>query len=413
VAGVSTDTGHTSTSGDASWALNNDDAIIDWAWRALHISVEVGKEVVTQFYQQAANKSYYLGCSTGTYSSVRRAEVQMFPGDFDGVVVGSPANWLTHVQPWSLHVNLLVQPVNSSRWIPADTWENLIHNEVLRQCDGLDGVEDGILNDPTQCNFDPSSITCSAEDTNATDCLTSTQVETFTQVFSDYIETNDTFIFNGYYLGGELDYPNALVGDHVSSLALAYERFFVFNNTLWQDTQLDLAAIELGDRLDVGNANAIDTDISSFVSAPHNGKILHYVGLADQLISPGNSKLYHSSVQSFMDGNGLGDIDDSYRLFTVPGMKHWYEGFGANAFGGAMQASSGQPPLANDPEHNILQALVAWVENGTAPVQLTAAWYVDDDHNNGVGFTRPLCKFPLSIQYNGGNVNVSTSFSCV
>ncbi|EIN04104.1 tannase and feruloyl esterase [Punctularia strigosozonata HHB-11173 SS5] len=389
-AGVSTDTGHNGTSGDTPWPLHNDDAIIDWSWRAMHVSVQVGKEVVKQYYQQAANKSYYIGCSTGGRQGLK--EVQMFPEDFDGVVVGSPANWMTHVQPWSLHVNGLVQPVNSSGWISADTWQNLIHNEVLKQCDGLDGVEDGILNDPTQCNFDPSPITCPTHATDSSDCLTSAQVAAFTQVFSDYVEANNTFIFNGLYLGGELDYPNALVGDHVSTLALYYERYFVMNDSDWHVSELDLAAIELGDKLDVGQANAIEANISAFTNSPHNGKIIHYVGLADQLISPGNSKLYYDSVKSFMEDNDLGDIDDAYRLFPVPGMKHCKEGFGANAFGGVMQASSGQPPLENDSKHNILQALVAWVENGAEPVRLEAAWYVDDDHNNGIGFTRPLCK---------------------
>ncbi|EIN04105.1 tannase and feruloyl esterase [Punctularia strigosozonata HHB-11173 SS5] len=317
-AGVSTDTGHNDTSGGTPWPLHNDEAIIDWSWRAMHVSVVVGKMVVTTYYQQAVNKSYYIGCSTGGRQGLK--EVQMFPGDFDGVVIGSPANWMTHVQPWSLHVNSLVQPVNSTRWIPAATWQNLIHNEVLRQCDGLDGVEDGILNDPTRCNFDPSPITCNS--TNSTNCLTSTQVHALMQVYSDYIEANNTFIFNGLYLGGELDYPNALVGDHVSDLALYYERYFVMNDSSWHVSQLNLAAIQLGDRLDVGHANAIDPNISAFTNAPHNGKLIHYVGLADQLISPGNSKLYYNSVKSFMQANALGDIDNVYRLFPVPGMKH-------------------------------------------------------------------------------------------
>jgi hypothetical protein len=75
-------------------------------------------------------------------------------------------------------MNLLVQPNTSARFIPAEIWEGLIHDEVLRQCDHLDGVrsiiddrnravaqyadfdflpikqvEDGILNDPTACKY--------------------------------------------------------------------------------------------------------------------------------------------------------------------------------------------------------------------------------------------------------------------
>lgn len=71
---------------------------------------------------------------------------------------------------------------------------------------------------------------------------------------------------------------------------------------------------------------------------------------------------------------------------------HCQGGFGANAFGGAGQASSGMPPASLDAEHNILAAMVRWVEEGHAPETLTATFWKNNNFTEGVGFTRPLCK---------------------
>lgn len=74
-------------------------------------------------------------------------------------------------------------------------------------------------------------------------------------------------------------------------------------------------------------------------------------------------------------------------------------GYGANSFGAVEQASNSNPPLSNDPEHNILSAIVRWVEEGIAPETFTAAYYIDNDVANGVGFTRPLCKVRMPIRF--------------
>lgn len=70
-------------------------------------------------------------------------------------------------------------------------------------------------------------------------------------------------------------------------------------------------------------------------------------------------------------------------------------GDGANAFGGAVQESNGMPPLAHDANHDILQALVQWVEEGVAPERITAAHYQNNNATEGVSFTRPICKASL------------------
>ncbi|EIN07982.1 feruloyl esterase-like protein [Punctularia strigosozonata HHB-11173 SS5] len=410
---MSTDTGHNSTVFDGSWHEPNQ--IVDWAFRAMHLSVIAGKQVVEAYYgKQEDMKSYYLGCSTGEALPLRTdlKEIQRFPEDFDGIVIGSPANWMSHLQSFSIHINLNVLPVNGSHWIPPALWKGPIHDEVLRQCDMIDGVADGIINNPLACNFRPETLSCRpGQDPSA--CLTLDQIVALRKIYSAYIETNQTFIFNGYYPGGELGFPNGLVGENILTIAPEYFQLWVLNDTSFSPFDLTLADIELADKIDPGTQNAIDPNITAFVSAPHNGKVLHYVGWADQLISPGNSLHYYDTVQAFMQTETDASVDDFYRLFTVAGMQHCSGGFGANAFGGSGQAAAGMPPLSNDPQHNILSAMVAWVENGTAPDNFTAVWYEDNDATQGVGFSRPLCKFPANLRFDGGNSNASSSFTCV
>ncbi|KAI0926181.1 hypothetical protein AcV5_008705 [Taiwanofungus camphoratus] len=410
-AGVSTDTGHTSDENDGEWAgPYNDNAIIDWSWRALHLSVVAGKEVVKQYYNQSQNKSYYLGCSTGGRQGLK--EVQAFPDDFDGAIVGSPANWQTHVQAWSIHMNLDVQPPNSTRFINQTLWENVIHPEVLRQCDHLDGLTDGIINDPRFCNFRPARLACRTGQ-DSTTCLTVPQIEALNRIYTDYYEADQTWIFGSYYPGGEIEYPAGLVGEDPFAIGVDYFRYFVLNDTEWTIEDYNASLIGIADAIDPGQANAINPNITAFAGPAHNGKLLHYVGWADQLISPGNTLHYYETIHTFMTSHTDMDVDDFYRLFTVPGMNHCKGGFGANAFGSVEQASNGMPPFSLEPEYNILAAMVQWVEQGIAPSSLKAVYYNNNSATNGVGFERPICQYPRTLRYDGGNQTSADGFSCV
>ncbi|KAI0635862.1 feruloyl esterase-like protein [Trametes polyzona] len=406
-AGISTNTGHDGDTDDGEWAgPHNDNAIVDWGWRALHLSVLAGKRVVEEYYGKPANKSYYLGCSTGALK-----EVQDFPEDFDGVVVGSPANWQTHLQAWSVHMNLNTQPSTSPHFITEDMWNNVLAPEVMKQCDSLDGLSDGIINDPRICRFRPQTLTCRPGQNTST-CLTAAQISALHRIYADYYEADQTYVFGGYYPGGETEYYKGLVGKKQFAIGLGYFQFMVLNNTNFKIHDYNATVLQLTDQIDPGQSNAINPNLTAFAGPSHNGKLLQYVGWADQLISPGNSIHYYESVHEFTLANTTMDIDDYYRLFLVPGMNHCHGGFAANAFGSVEQASNNNPPLSFDPQHNILAAMVRWVEEGVAPDTLTAANYKGNNATNGVGFTRPLCRYPSTIRYHGGDPNSADSFHC-
>ncbi|KZT07620.1 feruloyl esterase-like protein [Laetiporus sulphureus 93-53] len=371
-------------------------AIIDWGWRALHLSVVKGKDIIKQYYGQAQSKSYFMGCSTGACIPLK--EVQTFPEDFDGVIVGSPANWHTHLQAWAVHMHLDVQPASSPTFINASLWTDVIHPEVLKQCDAIDGLADGITNDPRFCNFRPETLTCRPGQNTST-CLTLPQIEALRRVYADYYEANQTYIFGRYYPGGEDRYPSAYMNADAFALSRDWFRYFVLNNTEWNIDQYNPSLISLADEIDPGQANAINPNLTAFAGPEHNGKLLHYMGWADQLISPGNSIYYYENVLAYTRANTDMDVDDFYRLFTVPGMDHCAGGNGANAFGAVYQASDRMPPISNIPQYNILAAMVNWVEEGSAPSSLEAVHYEGNNVANGVTLRRPLCQYPKSLRY--------------
>ncbi|KAH9917129.1 feruloyl esterase-like protein [Epithele typhae] len=398
-AGMSTDTGHEGNFTDMSFAGPGDDnAIFDWGSRAFRETIVNGKAIIEQYYRHSINKSYYLGCSSGGRQGLK--EVQEFPEDFDGVVRVVYTFSLSHLQPWSLHMNLLVQPETSDRFIPANLWTDVIAPEVLNQCDHLDGLSDGIIADPRTCSFRPETLTCRPGQ-NASTCLTGTQVFTLKHIYANYFEANQTFIFNSYYPGGELGFFNGLVGNAPFELGIEWIQFLVLNDTSFGLFDFSPDILRLGDEINPGGANAINPNISGFAGPSHNGKLIHYVGWADQLISPGNSVHYYETVHTFMNEHTNMNIDDFYRLF--PG------GTGATSFGAAGDT---QPALANDAQHNILDAIVRWVEDGVAPGNFTAAHFTNGVAADGVAFTRPICQYPLSVRFVGGNPDDASSFEC-
>ena len=126
----------------------------------------------------------------------------MFPGDFDGIVAGSPALDFNNLQSWRAHFFLDTGPLNSSDFISATSWKTLIHEEVLNQCDGLDGAIDGIIEDPSLCNFRPEALLCKKH--SSKNCLSSTQVEKVRKIFSPFYGNDGNLIYPAMQPGSEV-----------------------------------------------------------------------------------------------------------------------------------------------------------------------------------------------------------------
>jgi feruloyl esterase len=153
--------------------------------------------------------------------------------------------------------------------------------------------------------------------------------------------------------------------------------------------------------------NAIATDYSAAIR--RGVKIIQYHGWNDQTLQPAYSPDYYDQVVKA--NGGIAATQNFYRLFMVPGMTHCYGGAGATSFGAVGQ----QIPPVRDAAHDIQTALETWVERGTAPAQLTATKFTDDQAaTRSVKLTRPLCLYPTVPRYKGtGDPNDATNFACV
>ena len=174
--------------------------VTDFAWRALHTATKVGKQLTRLFYEKDHTKSYFLGCSLGGRQGIKTAE--KFPGDFDGIIAGSPAIDFNNLQSWRASFFPITGSVNSSGFILPSVWKSLIHEEVLKQCDGIDGALDGIIEDPNLCHFRPEALLCASR--TASDCLTAPQVQVVRWIFSPLRDQRGNLIYPAMQPGSEI-----------------------------------------------------------------------------------------------------------------------------------------------------------------------------------------------------------------
>lgn len=202
---MSTNTGHNGGYQDTAWAYHNEESIVDWGYRALDEATVTSKIIIQEWYGQKSEYKYYSGCSVGGRQGLRALE--LFPEDYDGVSAGAPAWCTTHNQLFALKVLLWNFPEGAEHTIPESMF-NVIGDEVLKQCDPQDGLVDTIISDPFGCNFDPLPLLCKGG--NTTNCLNGSQMDTLFQVYSDWVDVNQTVVFPHYLFGTESSWSTAI-----------------------------------------------------------------------------------------------------------------------------------------------------------------------------------------------------------
>ncbi|KAK8055418.1 feruloyl esterase-like protein [Apiospora rasikravindrae] len=440
-AATSTDTGHNASSPGASWMLHHPERTIDWAHRALHLSVVAAKQVVAAYYNndtqaESSPYSYYAGCSTGGRQGL--AALQRYPADFDGVLVGSAIPWQTHTSAWQTYAALLQYPASRSSFIPANLWASLVAPAVLEQCDAaLDGVADGVVMDPSRCAFRPEVLLCGKNvgkaNTTNTDCLTRDQVLNLKRLYRPWLTSDGQLVNPGISPGGEAGLAS-LMNSAEPLFGPEFYRNAVYNDSAWDWRTMSVDDVAFADAVNPGGANAYNPDLRTFEA--RGGKVLHYHGYADPLIPSLNAAAWYDEVNYFYESvvGRAGDVQKFYRLFMVPGMGHCSGGAGAWALDGAGQG--GFPLTANDSSHSLLYSLIDWVESATgaatniglavneplkhprrmivgAPESIIGTKFVNDTPSLGVSFTRPICRWPQTAVYDGvGDVNDASSWSC-
>ncbi|KAF2096431.1 tannase and feruloyl esterase [Rhizodiscina lignyota] len=391
---IGCDSGHPVTSNDPSMPggyvefLNNRDETLVWIQDSIAMFTGPAKELTTTYYSKAPKKMYYFGCSTGGAQGFALA--QLHPDIFDGIYAGSPGNYYSH-----LILSFLWNGLNSNStesFLSQDAL-NFITNAVVKKCDTIDGVQDGIIDDPRKCDFDISALACSGHQksivNNATVCLTAPQIANARKFYSGpkNPKTGES-IYPGFVLGSETEWLQ-----QETSLYLQYGvpilQNFVFKNLNYDYTKFNWGSdVDAVDRTATPLISEISPDLHAFKK--HGGKMIVTQGWADPYNAPG----WPIQQRNEMHGIFGNELADFYSLFMVPG-------------GGHCGGASNYPQMPGT--YNLLsERLVPWVENGAIPEDIMASNPAD-----GSNSTRKLCPYPQEAKYEKGDINDWMSYICI
>ncbi len=390
---VATNTGHDAATEPLATFAVSYQKFVDYSSRAVHVTATTAKRIAQSYYEQAPRRSYFDGCSTGGRQGLMSA--QRFPADFDGILVGAPVLNFSGTMIsglWQARA-LAAAPI-----APAKV--KIIASKVYEKCDRVDGLADGIIEDPRNCAFDPAAdLPKCAGDSDGPACFTTAQTTALRQVYSA-VKRGSAEVFPGLPVGAEIERPVAdgmisgwhpwivpLTGTSTSLLfADTFMRYMAFgkadSNYDWTkfDFERDPDRIQSTSRA----LDATDPDLSRFKA--RGGKIVMYFGWADPALNPLMGLGYYEQVRQ-LQGPATNDF---FKLYMVPGMFHCAGGVGTSTF-------------------DAFTPLVDWVENGTAPTSIKAARVVD----NKTLRTRPLCPYPEVAKYKGsGSIDEAENFSC-
>ncbi|OWZ15299.1 hypothetical protein PHMEG_00011090 [Phytophthora megakarya] len=335
---------------DGEFGLNEDRRVA-FAYLAVHQTAETAKKLIKAYYGQEAAYSYFNGCSDGGREAVM--EAIRYPNDFDGIIAGAPAMLFTFQNSFH-HGWLSVSNTDDdgNRVVIADR-VSILHDAVVKACDSLDGIEDGLLSDPRLCKFDPSTIECAADATDNSTCLTSAEVATVTKFYNGPTDSGKYLTVGEEQYGSELAWSGVFVSDSYTgdimstNTALAAIKYLIFedypgDNYTLNDFDFSKTTIDLL-RARHPLLDAVSSDLSKFHKA--GGKLILWHGWADPHISARTTIAYHEALQKNMGKNALNEFE---RLYLLPGVYH---------------CGNGEGPSAID----LVTPMLEWVESGTAP----------------------------------------------
>lgn len=388
---AATNTGHDAAREPLATFASNPQKLIDYAYRAVHVTAMTAKTIVRAYYDAPATRSYFVGCSTGGRQGLISA--QRFPDDFDGIVVGAPVLDFTGTMVHFAAINraIAATPITADR-------VRVIAEKVYEKCDAADGLADGLIDDPRRCRFDVAKDVpqcAAAADTGA--CLTEAQVKALRVVYGD-VTSKGAAIFPGFPVGAEALVPTPfgrrsgwhpwIIGEGQQTVALQFAESF-FKEMVTPGTPIDWRQFDADRDMEklatiATLLNATNPDLTRFRA--RGGKILMYFGWADPALNPLMGINYYEQVRQTM-GAGTGEF---FRLFMMPGVLHCGGGLGPSAF-------------------DSITPLVDWVERGAAPDRLIAALRQDGKTLR----TRPLCPYPTVAKYTDtGSKDDAASFAC-
>jgi feruloyl esterase len=377
---VSTDTGHKSHNGAFDFSFEKDQqASLDFAYQANVQVAALAKQIIAQHYGKPAAWSYFTGCSTGGREGMVLS--QRYPTEFDGIIVGDPAMRTGFS-------NLAI-----SLWIPAafnqiapkdsngkpiitqaitDDDRKLFMDAMMKQCDAIDGLADGMISDPLDCHFDPAVLACKAGQTDS--CLAPAKVAAIKKAIGGPKTSEGVQVYSGFLYDAGIAATTGIRGILVPGPGIF--------GPVTTATEVDVDSEALNDVQPL--IDSTSTNLSTF--ANHGGKLIFYHGDSDPWFSPLDTFDYFRHMAA--TNGGPDSVSQWSQFYFVPGMSH----------------CGGGPSLD---QFDLLGALSNWVEKGIAPQSVSATGKAFP------GRSRPLCPYPKHAQYKGqGNTEDAANFEC-
>ncbi len=397
---VSSDMGHTGAPNNWVFAYGNVQALIDFSFRATHVVTLAAKEVVKAAYGVPQRFAYMFGCSTGGVQG--QIEAQRYPDDFDGIVSGAPPylNGPSYSE-YFVRINL---DENGNGIFDPDKLP-MLRRAVIEDCDELDGLKDGVLQDPRRCRFDPAALQCRGRE--AKTCLTAQEIAIVRKIYAGP-ETSEGQPINygwaGMVPGSEYEWYPSFIGDKGQPHPRAMGADYDFGNgvypltaaTLEQpyDYDADTSSVRGYATYPGGTLNwfrnAGNPDLRRFRDS--GGKIITWHGWDDAETAPGASVDYYETMSRTMGGQT--ETQQFARLFMLPGVAHCRRGPGGDSV-------------------DWISAIEAWVERGEAPDQVIAHHLATEQNYLGLprpryplpagsfDRTRPVYPYPAIARYTG------------
>lgn len=410
--------------GSADWALS-EEAIKNLGYMQLKKTHDAAIVLIQRAYSAKPRFNYFFGSSQGGREALTVA--QRYPGDYDGIIANVPIVNFSSLMLAPELIRIQEKPI--ANWVtPAKV--NAIRGEFIRQCDKLDGIADGIINNYMACHaiFDvkqgkagrdpwaakrcPGDRDPDPGDTGEKACLTSGQIATLQMVYSPYVfatplagvkrfgmwlpntdPSGNGLILGERFRGQEGAAADAPMHSHLGLLGVT--------GFLMQDLNANpLDYVEGGKwntrRVQISEwLDATNPDLSKF--AARGGKMIVTIGTNDTLASPGAQLDYYQSVIERM---GQAKVDEFARFFVIPQANHGLSGMNYTTDGDGKAIPAAPVPNGYDR----LPLFMDWVEKKVSPpkqVKVTAGER-----------SLPLCSYPLYPKYVSGPPSEAASYTC-
>lgn len=393
------------------------DARIDFAYRANHETTLAAKALIKIFYGQPQKYSYFVGCSDGGREAL--AEAERYPNDFDGIAAGAPVLLINLHNSFFHGWEGVVNKRADGSPILLRSRMSLVHDAIVAHCPTLSGVQDGLLENPFVCKFDPAWVQCTAGATDTSKCLSAEETAVLKKYYDGPSDAQGRYYtISGYALGSEMQWnlPNSATAGQQrgpgGGMASGNIKYLLMPTVLSDD---ELAKFSYNEEWfnkvsEVGAPlyNAGNTNLRPFEA--HGGKLIVWHGLVDDSVPPAMSIAFYQGVQK-----QLGEkVTDSFmRLFLIPGVGH----------------CGGGPGF---PQIDVLSPLMSWTETKKAPQMIIAGKTANQEMGRGgpggpgggqatrpyaqparpTVATRPVYPYPYVAKYKGtGDPNDAANYA--